>query len=393
MAELLMPYRNLNHALKKLRAQVSESIPYAIESFPTLSSPQQIFNYLKPRLKYVKDPKGIELFQTLPTLLENNEHGQSGAGDCDCFTIAALATLLANGFLDCGIVLAGRNSLAPVHIYAYVDYNGSRKILDLTNRVYDYERDYPYKQHIPFRINQNEKDMMLQLAEGEALSARPRFKKFKSVQNFRTIHRPIKSNAAPGYIHFPGKGVQIREDYFDGMSAGQFQNMCLSEGVELSELEELSSRRSERQARKNKRLDARLKRKDRRQDRKDRNADAKNLRKLTKAQDKGTAKINRSLRPRNDVLKNALNIFAPKNGGGGNDSDEEEEETTDNTFAPGNDAQNDLPDNGGGGGGSDEEPEMSEMPSLKLVVTGILSLAAGAALGTYIAKRKYKRAA
>jgi hypothetical protein len=219
--EKLMPYKDLNHALKLFRAQVIESIPYAIENFPALSSPEKIFNYLKLRTTYKKDPPGTELFQTLQTLFDNNFHGIPGAGDCDCFTIAGLATLIANGFTDCGILLAGRNPFCAVHIYVYGNRNGKRYYFDLTNRTFDYERYYPYKQHIPFKLNQSEKNMMLQLADGGAAAVHP-------------------------YIHFPNKRVQVREDYFDNMSAGEFQNMCLEEGVPLHQIEELSGRRAER---------------------------------------------------------------------------------------------------------------------------------------------------
>lgn len=289
-----MPYQDLNHALKLFRGQVSESIPYAINELPPLDTPEQIFNYLKLRTKYKKDPKGRELFQTLPTLLENNWHGITGHGDCDCFTIAALAVLLANGFKDCGIVLVGRNPLVPVHIYAYVDYKGKREYLDLTNRVYNYERFYPFKQHIPYKINQNEKDMILELAEG--LSARPRYVNVKSYSRSKTVaahqrkfptlseqlsdflsfkpktKKKVQKYATKAstvlkknpygkvfvesvdkslkYIPLRKKGIQVREDYFDGMSANAFQNMCLSEGVEVFELEELSSRRANRAAKK-----------------------------------------------------------------------------------------------------------------------------------------------
>lgn len=285
-----MPYKDLNHALKLFRRQVSESIPYAIESLPKFNTPEEAFNYLKLRTRYKKDPKGRELFQTLPTLLENNWHGITGHGDCDCFTIAALAVLIANGFNDCGIVLVGRNPLVPVHIYAYVDIDGKREYFDLTNKVYNYERFYPYKQHIPYKINQNEKDMILELAEG--LSARPKFVNVKSYTRSKTVNahkrkfpslseelsdflslkpkakKNIKKYAKKAvtiygktpagklvvkgvnkglkYIPMRKSGVQVREDYFDGMSANEFQNKCLSEGVTLEELEELSSRRAQR---------------------------------------------------------------------------------------------------------------------------------------------------
>lgn len=241
-----MPYQNLDHALRLFRKQVMEGVPYAQEQLPRFTSPEQIFKWLKLRTTYKNDPKGTELFQTLPTLLDDNYHGLTGSGDCDCFTIAALSVLLANGFTDCGIVLVGRKSWQPVHIYAYVvDDGGQRKYLDLTNKVYNYERPYPYKQHIPFKLNQKEKNMMLQLAD--------------------------PNDMYNGYLWMPSQNINLREDLLDEMSDRNFTNTLLSEGYDMSEIEELSSRRDRRI----KRREAREKRKADRSERKNKKTESK----------------------------------------------------------------------------------------------------------------------
>lgn len=275
MAKSLERYKDLNYALRKFRGQVSESIPYAIENFPSMSTPEEIFDYLKKRTTYVNDPKGRELFQTLPTLFENNEHGIPGAGDCDCFTIAALATLIANGFKNCGIVLGGRNPFCAVHIWAYVDDKGKRYALDLTNKKFDTTRigtgpkHYSYTQYIPYKLNQYEKDMLLQLADGPG--------------------------AAPvGYVWMPSSGVQVREDYFDGLSAGEFQNMMLEEGYGPYEIQELSKGRAQRQANRQAKKAAKQSgqltpRQQRRMTKKA--AKPRNQRKMIKAQSKADARI------------------------------------------------------------------------------------------------------
>lgn len=242
-----MPYQNLNHALKLFRGQVMEGVPYAQENLPRFTSPEQIFNWLKLRTTYKNDPKGTELFQTLPTLLDDNYHGLTGSGDCDCFTIAALSVLLANGFTDCGIVLVGRKSWQPVHIYAYVvDDSGEKKYLDLTNRVYNYERPYPYKQHIKFKLNPKEKrQMMLQLAD--------------------------KNDMYNGYIWMPSQNINLREDLLDELSDLDFENTLLSEGYDMSEIVELSGRRDRRIKKK----EAREKRKADRSERKNKKTESK----------------------------------------------------------------------------------------------------------------------
>lgn len=224
-----------------MKGQIIESGSYALSETPELNTPQQVFDWLKLRTTYKHDPKNIELFQTLETLLQNNFHGVPGAGDCDCFTIAALGLLIANGFNNCGIVLAGRSPLYPVHIWAYCDYEGKRYNLDLTNKYFDQTRHYPYTQYIPLRLTKNDKNMMLQLAEGT------RRRGSVNVSSHKRRY-PLHEGGEINYIHFPNKGVQIREDYFDGMSAGEFQQMCLSEGIELPVLEELSAKRAERKA-------------------------------------------------------------------------------------------------------------------------------------------------
>lgn len=265
---LKQPYRNLDHALKfGLRVQVSESLSYVLENFPVLDSPKKIFDFLKRRITYKKDPRGVELFQTVETLLDNNFHGITGAGDCDCFTIAALSTLLANGFTDSGIVLAGRNPLVPVHIWAYTYVDGQLYNLDLTNPHFNTTREYKWQQKIPYVLNQNEKNMLLQLAEGGTIPAR--------------------------YIHFPNSRVKVREDYYDNLSAGEFQSLCLSEGVDVDTLQELSKGRAERKAAKAE-IKATKKAAKPRNVRKLAKVDAKAARKQTKADTKQIKQVGKA---------------------------------------------------------------------------------------------------
>jgi hypothetical protein len=149
-----MPYVDINHTLKSLKGQVVDGLPFALNECPKFNTPEELFYWLKPKTRYKKDPDGIELLQSLPTLLgEGNYHGEKGRGDCDCFTIAALTLLVANGFENLYVILVGRNRFTPVHIYCgLLDEKGVFRILDLTNRLFDTERPYPFKQHLPFRV-------------------------------------------------------------------------------------------------------------------------------------------------------------------------------------------------------------------------------------------------
>lgn len=315
-----MPYKDLNQSLRYFRMQVADSLDYAKHEVPKLDTPEQIFDWLKRRIRYKNDPKNTELFQTLPTLLDNNWHGITGAGDCDCFTIAALSTLIANGFFNCGIVLVGRNPLNAAHIYAYVDLdNGKREYLDLTNKYYNQTRYYPNKQSVPFIINpQEKKAMQLQLADMGARRPRrkqkldPRIERERQAAIFRAKQMQGKvMRRNQHHIWLPSKGVQLREDYFDDtMHDGEFQHMLLSEGYEPLEIAELAGRRGDRR---------RAKKDEKRALKKEKKQSKIELRKARaqKKRDKGEAAKERAAARRDKWASKG------KGGGGGDDDDEE----------------------------------------------------------------------
>lgn len=146
----VMQYPNLQEALLFFKAQVLDSVKYCFDNTPKFDTPEELFNYLKIRTTYKNDPKGRELFQSSQTLFDNNYHGIVGAGDCDCFTLTCLACCIANDWYKIGIVLAGRSSIKPSHIYQYIDWKGTRYYMDLTNKIFNQTRYYPYTQEINF---------------------------------------------------------------------------------------------------------------------------------------------------------------------------------------------------------------------------------------------------
>ena len=150
MAVLKKRYSDINDTLKHIRLQIEESKPFAASFVPKCKSPTDLFFYLKPYLKYKHDPKGIELLQSMPTLIKNNYYGVSGCGDCDCFSIAAVASCLVQNWKNCEmwIKLAGRNKYTPVHIWSGVTKDGKDYAMDLTNPIPNYERNYPYIQKL-----------------------------------------------------------------------------------------------------------------------------------------------------------------------------------------------------------------------------------------------------
>ena len=144
-------YVSLNETLSAMRLQIAEGIPFAKEWAPALSNPNDLFLWLKPQLIYKNDPPGIELLQTLPTLIKDNYYGVAGMGDCDCFCIAALTTAFVQNWprsTQYYIVLAGRNPKNAVHIWVEIEYNGKNYIIDLTNPLPGQKRPYPITQRL-----------------------------------------------------------------------------------------------------------------------------------------------------------------------------------------------------------------------------------------------------
>lgn len=153
--QLLKPYVSLSETLLMLKKQVRDSIPFAETFLPgNVDTPKQIFNFLRGEVVYFNDPEHIELLHSMPSLFSSkNQHGIYGAGDCDCFTIACLASLISKGYLKNFVILTGRSAKNAVHIYCKtLDDNGKKVTLDLTNKIFNYERFYPYKQELKFSM-------------------------------------------------------------------------------------------------------------------------------------------------------------------------------------------------------------------------------------------------
>ncbi len=150
MQDIDIPYVSLKHTLGKLKDQVIYSLPYMEDYIPdNITSPEQLFYHLKSLTTYKKDPKGIELLQSVPTLMD-----RGGRGDCDCFTILTLAACAYMGFNLQWVKLVGKTKIAPSHIYSVVYDPNRKKIcsMDLTNAYYCTERPYNYQQLLNVKI-------------------------------------------------------------------------------------------------------------------------------------------------------------------------------------------------------------------------------------------------
>lgn len=148
MAVLITEYSDINATMRGIRTQVIDSLDFCVNNMPTFQDPEQMFNTLRNLVTYKNDPEGIELLQSVPTLIDANYWGVSGAGDCDCFTILVLSMCCAHNWNEQEIVLAGRSKIAPVHIWSRVKFGGKWYEMDLTQKYFNTCRDYKYKQYL-----------------------------------------------------------------------------------------------------------------------------------------------------------------------------------------------------------------------------------------------------
>jgi len=112
-------------------------------------TPHDLFYLLKSSTSFQHDKPGVEQIQSMQTLFTENIHGIPGAGDCDCLTVAACASLHVIGY-QCGIVLQGNGKYAT-HVLAYYrDWNNIIYPFDLTENFQDLR---PYKKSQYIKIN------------------------------------------------------------------------------------------------------------------------------------------------------------------------------------------------------------------------------------------------
>lgn len=156
MAVSVEKYKNINHTLRAMQTQVIDGLDYALQTVPQFNDPRQLWDWLKPKLTFKSDGtyKGQprELLQTMPTLMRGGVWGAKGLGDCDCFVITTLTSMIANNWDGIKIALVGRAKNYPVHIYTVIYWKGERKVLDFTNPNFNQERDtYKFIQEIPVK--------------------------------------------------------------------------------------------------------------------------------------------------------------------------------------------------------------------------------------------------
>jgi len=126
-------YTTLQRTLDCMQTQIEESLSFARNFVPRGETPRSLFALLKQHTTYRHDPPGVELLQSMPTLMHRNFYGIPGAGDCDCFVIAAVSSCVVEK-IPVRIVVVGNTRKNPTHVYAEVMDGGRWTAFDCAVR-------------------------------------------------------------------------------------------------------------------------------------------------------------------------------------------------------------------------------------------------------------------
>lgn len=103
--------------------QAAEEMVSIVEPNDKWQEAQAIFYFVRDRVRYTKDPKGMEYVQTPVHLLQVIERRGQAYGDCDDKTVLGLALLKNLGF-DVAIRVASyRDPEVFTHVYGLVKIN------------------------------------------------------------------------------------------------------------------------------------------------------------------------------------------------------------------------------------------------------------------------------
>ncbi|MDW8347131.1 MAG: hypothetical protein RML94_09265 [Bacteroidia bacterium] len=145
--QIIFKNTNINEVVLGMLNRINVSINEVEKFFPNLylRCPEELFYFLKAKVKYRKDPPGKELIMKLSTFVKNNYEG-----DCDDFTVISISLLKYFGFSKIFVKLVGNKATSPSHVYCIVyDYCTNAFVpFDLTNERYGDERYYKYYQLI-----------------------------------------------------------------------------------------------------------------------------------------------------------------------------------------------------------------------------------------------------
>ena len=109
----------VNPYVRRFAEKIIEGVPVNDK----VEEVRAIHKFVSQKVRYTKDPYGMEYLQTPPTLLKMIEQGEKPAGDCDDMTMLSLSLLKSVGFPVAVKVTSYSPDGRFAHIYGLVYLN------------------------------------------------------------------------------------------------------------------------------------------------------------------------------------------------------------------------------------------------------------------------------
>lgn len=100
---------------------------------------QNVFNFLKARINYKRDPDSRQLIRIPGRFIKDRE------GDCKSYALSACSILANLGFQTSFRYTSYNNSTTPTHVYCVAERNGKRFIVDGVYHTFNQEKPFKYK--------------------------------------------------------------------------------------------------------------------------------------------------------------------------------------------------------------------------------------------------------
>lgn len=179
----------VNSSFKQALEQ-TKAIAINFKGSTPLETCENIWNFLRQEINYVKDPAGYQFIRQPRAFLAAKK------GDCKSYSLFA-AGILKNLYPDAEVFLrfAGYSSLnIPTHVYTVIAINGKKIICDGVYKYFSKEKKYTYKKDYKMKVY-----TLSGVSEMETINGKGKLKGFfqKATTAVKTATTAVKNKVSP----------------------------------------------------------------------------------------------------------------------------------------------------------------------------------------------------
>lgn len=97
---------------------------YSVPANDKFGEVNAIYDFVRNKVRYTRDPYGLEYIQTPPLLLQMIERNETPYGDCDDYSVLSLSLLKSIGFPVALKIVSYKKNGVYSHVYGLVNIKG-----------------------------------------------------------------------------------------------------------------------------------------------------------------------------------------------------------------------------------------------------------------------------